>query len=270
MKASTNKFLYSTLCQWEQSWSNWNDHMYPKIPKKFHQQFIVCQNLLHPVILGLDFPHKYLVGIFCYPSNLLHLYQGLKSIVRLDPVPFPLHVNQISTLPLPHILVMMVSKVTIPPGIIAIIPTRFNGMPKPNCHYNMIESLVQYDLQQHLLVAPVPKYFCKKLPYNYQAPLSVQVLMKLSYPNTDTLVRWNHSVPLMTHWTINDQWCHICHWIWPAQHTIYTNSKFFLLPKWFQQWLKTCSKNINFNAQCHSNTQTSTPNWHKDLERNKK
>ena len=30
-----------------------------KFPKKFQQQFIVCENLIQPVIAGLDFSHNY-------------------------------------------------------------------------------------------------------------------------------------------------------------------------------------------------------------------
>ena len=85
-----------------------------KFRPKFQWQFIVCKNLLCPVILGLDFPHNNLIGINSFSSNQLHLHQGLKSIVKSDPTQFPLHVNQISTLPLPHILVKTVSQVTTP------------------------------------------------------------------------------------------------------------------------------------------------------------
>ena len=100
-----------------------------------------------------------------FSFNHLHLHQGLKSIVTSDPAPFPLHVNQISTLPLPHIFIKTVSQVSIPPRTIAIIPTAFNGTPKPNCHYSMIESLFQHEPQPHLLVVPILKIFGKKLPF---------------------------------------------------------------------------------------------------------
>ena len=109
-----------------------------KFTKKFHHQFIVCKHLLLPVILGLDFSHNYLIGIDWLSPNQLHIHQGPKSIARLDPAPFPLHVNHISILPLPHILVKMASQVTIPPRMLVIIPTTFNSIPKPNCHYSMI------------------------------------------------------------------------------------------------------------------------------------
>ena len=111
----------------------------------------------------LDFLHNYLKGIDWFTSNQLHLHQRPKSIVTSEPAPFPFHVNQISTLPLPHILVKTVSQVTIPPRTIAIIPTTFNGIPKPNSHYSLVESLIQHELQQHLLV-PVVKRFGEKLP----------------------------------------------------------------------------------------------------------
>ena len=48
--------------------------------------------------------------------------------------------------------------------MIAIIPTAFNGIPKPNCHFSLIEPLIQHELQQHLLIAPVLKSFGVKLP----------------------------------------------------------------------------------------------------------
>ena len=70
-----------------------------KFPHKIHKQFIVCENLFQPVILDLDLSHNYLLGINWFSSNQLLLHQGPKSIVRSDPVPFPLHVNQISILP---------------------------------------------------------------------------------------------------------------------------------------------------------------------------
>ena len=138
--------------------------MYPQIPNKSYQQFILCKNLLQPVILDLDFSHNYLIGIDWFSSNQLHLHQGPKSIVTSDSAPFPLHVNQISTLPQPHILVKMVSQVTIPPRMISIIPTTFNGIPKPNCHYSLLGSLIQHELLWHLLVVPLLKTFGEKLP----------------------------------------------------------------------------------------------------------
>ena len=118
-----------------------------KFPKKFHQQFNVCENLLWPVILGLDFSHTYLTGIDWFSSNQLHLHQGPKSIVTSDPAPFPLHVNQISTLPPPHIVIKTVSEATTSLRTIAIIPTAFNGIPKPTCYYSLIESIVQHESQ---------------------------------------------------------------------------------------------------------------------------
>ena len=88
-----------------------------EFPKKFQQQFIVCKHLLGPIILGLDFSHNYWIGIVWFSSNQLHSYQGPKSIVKWDTSPFPLHVNQIYTLPHPppHILVKTFAQVTIPP-----------------------------------------------------------------------------------------------------------------------------------------------------------
>ena len=40
-----------------------------KFPKKSQEQFIICQNLLWPIILGLDFSHNYLIGIEGFSSN---------------------------------------------------------------------------------------------------------------------------------------------------------------------------------------------------------
>ena len=83
------------------------------------------------------FLHIYLIGNDWFSTNQLHLHQELQSIV--DPAPFPLHVNQISTLPTTHILVKTISKVTIPPRTLAIVPTTFNNIPTLNCYYNFTE-----------------------------------------------------------------------------------------------------------------------------------
>ena len=237
-----------------------------KFLKKFHQQFIVCKNLMWPVILGLDFSHNYLIGITWFSSNQLQLHQGLKSIVRLDPAPSPLHVNWISTLPLPHLLVMMVSQVTIPPRTIAVIPTTFSGIPKPNHHYIMIESSVQDKLQQHFLVVPVLKMFGEKSP--------LWLLCIIVHTNPDAIVLPKHRhlgemklpstsdnpvEPLMVK--------EVMYAIKSDQGNTHSDS--FLPPKCIHQWLKTCTKNLDFNAQCHSNTQTGTPNWCKDPEGDK-
>ena len=105
-----------------------------------------------------------MIGIDCFSSNLLHTYHGPKSIMTSDSAPFPLNVNQISTLPLPHILIKTVSQLNIPPGTIAIIPITFNGIPKHNCHcHYLVEPLVQHELQEHLIFLQVLKHF-EKLP----------------------------------------------------------------------------------------------------------
>ena len=158
--------------------------------KKFHQQFIVCENLLQPVILGLDFSHNYLIGIDWLSANQLHLHQGSKSTVTLDPAPFPLHVNQIFTLPVPHILIKTVSQVTIPlRTIIANIPTTFNGIPQTSCHYSLIELLVQHELQQHLLAVTVLKLFGGRLPFCLLCTIINASSDKGVLPKTGTLVR---------------------------------------------------------------------------------
>ena len=74
---------------------------------------------------------------------------------------FPLHVDQISTLPAPHILVKTISQVTIPPRTLTIVPTTFNNIPKPNCYNNFTE--MPYKPQQNLFVVPVLKIFSEKL-----------------------------------------------------------------------------------------------------------
>ena len=40
-----------------------------EFPKNFQQQFIVCEHLLCPIILGLDFSHDYLIGINWFSTN---------------------------------------------------------------------------------------------------------------------------------------------------------------------------------------------------------
>ena len=69
-----------------------------EFPKKFQQQFIICEHLLRSIILGLDFSHNFKIGIDWFSTNQLNLHQGPQSIVS-DHTPFPLHSNQISTLP---------------------------------------------------------------------------------------------------------------------------------------------------------------------------
>ena len=118
--------------------------------------------LLCPIILGLDFSHNYLIGIDWFYNNQLHLHQGPQSIVVLEPAPFPSHVNQISTLPTPHILVKMISQVTIPSRTLAIVPTNFTRTPKPNCYYNPTE--MPHKSLQNLIVVPVLNIFGTKLP----------------------------------------------------------------------------------------------------------
>ena len=78
--------------------------------KTFQQQFIVCEHLICPIILGLDFSHNYLIGIDWFSTNQLHLHKEPQFIVVSELTPFPLHANQISTLPTPHILVKTISQ----------------------------------------------------------------------------------------------------------------------------------------------------------------
>ena len=99
------------------------------------------------------------MGIKWFSSNQLYLHQGPKSIVPSDPIipacKSPFHC---------HILVKTVSQVTIPPRMIAITPTAFNGIPKLRCYCSLIDSLILHELQLHLLVVPVLKILGEKLP----------------------------------------------------------------------------------------------------------
>ena len=110
-----------------------------EFPKIFQQQFIVCKHLLYPIILGLDLSYNYLIVTDWFSTNQFHLHQGPQSIVVLDLHHFLLHINQISTLSTPHILVKTISKVTILSGTLEIVPTALNSMPKPNFYYNFTE-----------------------------------------------------------------------------------------------------------------------------------
>ena len=47
-----------------------------EFPKKFQQQFIICEHWLGPMILGLDFSHNYQIGIDWFSTHQLHLHQG--------------------------------------------------------------------------------------------------------------------------------------------------------------------------------------------------
>ena len=75
-----------------------------------------------------------------------------------------MHVNQISILPLQHLLVKTVSQVTLPLTSIATIPSTLSGIPKPNWYYNMTESLTQHVLEQHLFIMAILKIVGAKLP----------------------------------------------------------------------------------------------------------
>ena len=171
--------------------------MYPQTPHKFPTTVIVSKHLLQPVILGLDFSAKYLIEIDWFSTNQLYLHQGPKSIIVSGPAPFPLYVNQISTLPLLHILVRKVSQVTIPSRTLAIVPTTFNGTPKFDCSYDFIE--ISYKSQQNIFVLPVLKIVDPKLPLHLLC-----IIINMSPDNiflpkkTGILVKLNCSVTLMT------------------------------------------------------------------------
>ena len=129
-----------------------------EFPKKFQQQFIICKTFTFTYYFRIN----YLIGIAGFSSNQLHLHQAPRSIVIS--ASFPLHVNQISTLPPSYILVKTVSQVTIPPRTSGIAPTTFNGMPKSDSCYSFIKPPVSYESQRNLFVLPGLKIFSKKLP----------------------------------------------------------------------------------------------------------
>ena len=138
-----------------------------EFPKKFQKQFIFYEHLLWPAIIGLDFSHNYLIGTDWCSSNQFYPHQGPKSIIILDPAPFPLHINQISTLPSPHILIKTVLQVTIPPRTLAIVPATLSSIPKPNSHYSFMELSVPYESKQNAFVVPVLNIFSRNYQYTY-------------------------------------------------------------------------------------------------------
>ena len=135
-----------------------------EFPKKSQQQFIVFEHLLRPIMLDLDFSHNYLIGINCLVENQLHLHQCPHSVVVSDSVPFPLHINQISTLPPPHILVKTISQVMLPIRTLAIVPTTLTNNPQNNCYYYVTS--IQSTLDPNLFVVPPLKIFSTKLLTN--------------------------------------------------------------------------------------------------------
>ena len=144
--------IQSKWCQWQGFWSSWYHYMYPQISPKIPTTIHSLLTPLLTVILGLDFSYNYVIEIDWFLTNQLHLHQGPKSIIVLDPALFPLHVNQISTLPPQRILVRT----------IAIVPVTFNSTPKPNYYYVFTE--MSYQSQQNLFVVLVLKVFDAKLP----------------------------------------------------------------------------------------------------------
>ena len=128
-------------------------------PRKFQKQFIICEHLLWTIILGLDFLHNYQIGINWFFNKQLHLHQGPWSITVSDPTPFPLHINQISTLPPPNLLVKTIWEVTVPSRMLAIVPATFAGNPKPQCYYSLTGT--QSSLEQNLFIVPLLKIFGK-------------------------------------------------------------------------------------------------------------
>ena len=93
------------------------------------------------------------------PLNNYTYTKGLNPIVVSDPTPFPLHINQISTLP--HLLFKTISQVTVPSGTLAIVPTTFTSTSKPDCYYNL--NGTNSTSEQNVFIVPLLKIFCAKL-----------------------------------------------------------------------------------------------------------
>ena len=52
-----------------------------EFPKMFQEQFIVCEHLLRPISLGLDFSHNYLIISLPNGHTLPYLHKELKGIL---------------------------------------------------------------------------------------------------------------------------------------------------------------------------------------------
>ena len=137
-----------------------------EFPRKCQQQFIVCEHLLWPITLGLDFSHNYMIGIDWFYTKQLHLHQGPWSIIVSDPTPFPLHINQISTLLPPHLLVKTISQVAVPSRTLAIVPATLTGNLKPKHYYSLTGT--QSSLEQNLFFVPLLEFSAKKLSVHLQ------------------------------------------------------------------------------------------------------
>ena len=124
----------------------------------------MCEHLLRPIILSLDFSHIYLIGINWFSTKQLHLHQGLLINCSVGPhiIPFT-HYTNIYTAPL-HILVKTNSQVTIPTRTLVTVPTTLTSIPTNNCYYNLPGT--QSILDQNLFVVPLLKIFSTKLPTN--------------------------------------------------------------------------------------------------------
>ena len=142
------------------------------------------------------FPHNYLIGIDCFFTRQLHLLQESKSIVVSDPAPFPLHINQISTLPLPHLLVKTISQVTIPSRWLAIVPDTFNSILKLNCVYNF--TATPFTSEQNIFVVSLLKIFGTKLPVYVLCMIINASPNDVILPKTGISLKWNYSVALKT------------------------------------------------------------------------
>ena len=122
-----------------------------------------------------------MIWIDWFSTRQLHVHQGPWSIVVSDPAPFPLHINQISTLPLPHLLVKITTQVTIPSRTFVIVPTTFTNTPTPNCYYNFTGT--PPTSEQNLFIVPLLKIFGIKLPVHLLCTIINTIPCNVILPN---------------------------------------------------------------------------------------
>ena len=180
---------------------------------------MVWKHLLWPIILGLDLSHNYMIGIHWFPPRQLHLHQGPWSIVVSHPTPFLLHINQISTLPPPHLLVKTISQVTVPSRTLTIVPDTVTGNPKPKCNYSLIGT--QFSLEQNLFIVPLLKIF--------NAKLTVHLCTVINFSPDDVILPKNWHIGEMTPLSHTNNSVHhinkVTHEINPTPSALVGNSK---------------------------------------------
>ena len=100
---------------------------------------------------------------------------------------FPICINQISTLPPPHILIRTILQVTIPARTLAVVPINFTTPPKVNCYKDLSGTHSITDTDQDLFIVPLLEIFSVKI--------STTLLCTIIYtnPNHVTLLRNKHT-----------------------------------------------------------------------------